>query len=491
MRKCHLATTIAILLSGALSFSACALAPSGIKNTLEKKDAEIAFRLESMRKAWHDKGNLSDIRDADLMAQMALHEKGLLTGDILVDFSTFRTLDIFKHSAVITMLLRDWHGTPVRKNIVLSPEGVETAQYGVLEGDFQDNTIIAEDFEEQLQSFWKQRLREDAQKELKDRQVLAYPPLGPEARIARGPYQMLLQPLITNKPLHDKPKEIVAYNHAKGKFTWSMTYPEQELARATLNGRNWRFIANKYPWLDTHSSMVCDSWRPQILVAEDILDFLRLQQQRSIRGFFNGWGAGASVNDMHIQTFFGEDNLPIDRIREVSLGQQGDVELGILDHSHANLVFRSNDIAALAQTVGKLVQDFRAQNIPHDVIFLHGRIVVFPHNNNPDRDVKKFFEKVLKGGPGTVGGLELLGTISCLANNRDEVLGIDPEDLGHMFHANELDSFIFVRVAQSTFRKQLAMKLDKALRVRPLLPILQTNVRSQELVSDFAVCISL
>ncbi len=497
-----------LILSFILSVQVClgegvnryALAPSHLKTS--PAEMELAFRVESILHAWRAGAGVLTVRQADTQAQLALARQGSFTGDVLIDFSTLRPLNEEGSVAAVDITVRNASGntqtmsvvllgaTQTDHNVLVLPflfgdkyGDVCDRGYGfvqpTLESPREAGTEIPADFDVKLQEQWQAILDEDLANEPDlQKRAIAFAAVNSENRVQRGPFQMCFHPqLVANKRKAEWPETIIAYDHQRPeKFDFTkVTNPREELARLKIRNRKWRVLTNKYPWLNNHALLVSETWRPQILLPEDVLDFLTLQKHSRVRGMFNGWGAGASVNHMHIQTFMNENNLPIDRMNEISLGSVGDVQLGTLEHPANNIVFRSTSDIALALEVGKFVQELRARQIPHDVLFLGDKVVVFPMNIDPKRDRDTALKETKKLG--VMASLEMLGTLASAPRHRGQLLEVRPASIGKLFEAFSLEDSVFLNFVTHVFNGQVANKLETFLRsTKRLVPDLRPHV---------------
>lgn len=105
-----------------------------------------------------------------------------------------------------------------------------------------------------------------------------------------------------------------------GRFHFDKPFLRQEIIRqGPLLGRDATLFYNKFPFADYHGLLVPDlgAHRPQYLEAADFDYLWHLAQELAARmpGFgmaYNSYGAHASVNHLHFQTFLRTAPLPVE-----------------------------------------------------------------------------------------------------------------------------------------------------------------------------------
>ncbi len=143
----------------------------------------------------------------------------------------------------------------------------------------------------------------------------------------------------------------------------------------SLGGSLRYYIANKFPLAPNHFQIIAQSVRPQfftVLDAQAAFDVLAKSQSTALRLFFNGWGAAASINHLHIQAFEATHPMPVERYAEaepaavlglVAIRQQRPEWPGRATY------FSSKNQDELATVLSRFIDILQARNIPHNILF--------------------------------------------------------------------------------------------------------------------------
>ena len=145
--------------------------------------------------------------------------------------------------------------------------------------------------------------------------------LRPVRRRHEGPWELQHNPLRGLRPARHSQAVAngIRRDFDERQFHFDKPFLSRELFwEGSLCGRAATLLYNKFPFADFHGLLVPEitQHRPQFLEAEDIayLWELGLSLHNALPGFgiaYNSYGAHASVNHLHLQTFLRETPLPI------------------------------------------------------------------------------------------------------------------------------------------------------------------------------------
>jgi len=137
-----------------------------------------------------------------------------------------------------------------------------------------------------------------------------------------GPWELQFNPLRAFRPARHSGARIEAIRAPfdATRFHFDKPFLRQEIIwEGQLLGRNATLFYNKFPFADYHGLLVPDlgGHRPQFLEADDFAFLCDAAQELAARmpGFglgYNSYGAHASVNHLHFQTFLRTEPLPIE-----------------------------------------------------------------------------------------------------------------------------------------------------------------------------------
>ncbi len=500
--KCVLVTVLVCLQTPMPS--AYCLAPRGFPSPLDRITIEINFRIRKILEVWRKGGDDVALLKADIAAQESLQKEGLRTGTVLIPHYHIEAVGKNDSLGSLSLVIKKPSGEFEHLYIVLFPSNMdeirlpgycnlgkvrpeELKEQGFLLLDWKRYSRIEhkpppmgltsigypshiedENFDETFRSRWQQVLQEQSQRQSEaQNRVAAFSPPSSEDKISCGPFSLLFQSFVDVEPLLAAPGRVQAYDLERQDSDFMPVDHSRETVKEVLiRSHRWRFLTTKDPRLDCHTLFVSQVWRPQVLLAEDILDFLVFQNHTGIKGLFNSLDAGALANRFHLETWLEEEDF-IDNLSETPLGKVGKVEIGILDHPEANLVFHGGLSGSdLAYAVGLFVEQLRIHHIPHNVLFLRDKvvgekIVVFPRNPHFHADRSQEF------GHGLVlpaiAGVEQLGYISCHSRKREDLSNITPESIGKLFRTSELQSDTFVSLVRDLFGSPIADNLRTSL----------------------------
>lgn len=145
-----------------------------------------------------------------------------------------------------------------------------------------------------------------------------------------GPWELQFNPLRAFRPARhsNAPVEGIRAPFDPGRFHFDKPFLRQEIIwQGPLRGREAALFYNKFPFADYHGLLVPElgAHRPQFLDPADF-DWLwevaqTLHERMPGFGFgYNSYGAHASVNHLHFQSFLREEPLPIEDPRWVHNG---------------------------------------------------------------------------------------------------------------------------------------------------------------------------
>jgi diadenosine tetraphosphate (Ap4A) HIT family hydrolase len=192
---------------------------------------------------------------------------------------------------------------------------------------------------------------------------------------ALGPWEVQFNPLRAFRPPRAAavvPKGIRAeFNHHG--FHFNRRFLQREVFwSGTLAGRAVTLLYNKYPFVDLHGLLVPDpaAHRPQFLTREDHLYVWRLLEDLAggLPGVgigYNAYGAMASVNHLHFQTFVRERDLPVASPRWAHNGGTDPYPA----HCEAY-----RDAGAAWERVAAL----HREESPYNLVYLPGRVYCLP-----------------------------------------------------------------------------------------------------------------
>ncbi|HRK61656.1 MAG TPA: ROK family protein [Candidatus Omnitrophota bacterium] len=151
-----------------------------------------------------------------------------------------------------------------------------------------------------------------------------------------------------------------------------------------LGGYEARIVVNLFPYGPYHFMVVPKDNRPQYLTMHDVDFALTVLEENADLGFlgFNGWGAAASINHLHLPGMERALPLPVENEAIEVLGSWGGVDVGLIPQWPAPaVVFISKNRQSLAVTAMEFVHDLQLKNINHNVLFTREKVFVFPRIN--------------------------------------------------------------------------------------------------------------
>ncbi|KAL6072647.1 GDP-D-glucose phosphorylase 1 [Balamuthia mandrillaris] len=141
-------------------------------------------------------------------------------------------------------------------------------------------------------------------------------------------------------------------------------------------------FANVYPWTAFASALVVRPYQnlPQVLSMEAIEAglYLSLLSDKGLRVGYNSLEGGASVNHLHLQTFYFDPpnfQFPVERALTKDINHRhGFFTVSILEHFPASaIVFKrdqkSSSVSPFVEQIFICVQYLLDQNIPHNLFF--------------------------------------------------------------------------------------------------------------------------
>jgi len=190
-----------------------------------------------------------------------------------------------------------------------------------------------------------------------------------------GPWELQWNPLRAYRPARHSNAVVTGIRAPfdESKFHFDKPFLRQEFIwEGELLGRATTLLYNKFPFADYHGLLVPDikDHRPQYLEVADIEWLWHVAQELTQRmpgfGFaYNSYGANASVNHLHFQTFLRETPLPIADARWKHNG-------GIEPYPCQCRCFTDRDEAA-----GFIVK-MHGQQISYNLIVSSGRLYCLP-----------------------------------------------------------------------------------------------------------------
>lgn len=140
-----------------------------------------------------------------------------------------------------------------------------------------------------------------------------------------GPWELQFNPLRAFRPARhsNAPIKGIRAPFEETRFHFDKPFLRREIIwQGALRGRDATLLYNKFPFADYHGLLVPDigSHRPQFLETEDLAWLWDLTRELGERmpGFgigYNSYGAHASVNHLHFQTFLRGAPLPVEDAR--------------------------------------------------------------------------------------------------------------------------------------------------------------------------------
>ena len=192
--------------------------------------------------------------------------------------------------------------------------------------------------------------------------------------------------------------------------------------------------AGHFLWLPVHPTRpaVLPHF-PQMLTLGFLQDAIALFRQldRTIV-FFNGLGAGASVNHIHLQSAFHAHPVALEQAALQPLAQV----TVLADYLTPGIVFTAE---ATAEEVFAWVQRLQHQGIPHSLVMVGDRIVLFPRDIN--HEVVAEFPSDRPGAPAFWGKL--------LTANHTTFTSVTPARLRQAFNKMGLDEDRFIALVTS------------------------------------------
>ncbi|MFC1808593.1 hypothetical protein ACFL3D_00535 [Candidatus Omnitrophota bacterium] len=173
---------------------------------------------------------------------------------------------------------------------------------------------------------------------------------------------------------------------------WWLKKREQDLiSDMNINGRRYDVQTNYQPILNhsmmfvAHAKSIDDAINNRHrLDADRIHDFLTFQQNNNCVGYFNSFEAGASIKQFHIQMAPRDDfpgslkeekfEIEVCEYQTHSASEGVIIKRSLRDNPRTVVSFESDDKHALAQQAGDFAQRIQAENIPHNVVFVEGKV---------------------------------------------------------------------------------------------------------------------
>lgn len=159
------------------------------------------------------------------------------------------------------------------------------------------------------------------------RQILdhGFETLRPTELRRAGPWELQFNPLRAFRPARHGNAAVTGIRapFETTRFHFDKPFLRREIIwQGALGGRDATLLYNKFPFADYHGLLVPDigAHRPQFLEAADFAWLWKLAQEFGERmpGFgigYNSYGAHASVNHLHFQTFLRTAPLPVEDAR--------------------------------------------------------------------------------------------------------------------------------------------------------------------------------
>lgn len=159
------------------------------------------------------------------------------------------------------------------------------------------------------------------------RQILAhgFDTLRPTELRRAGPWELQFNPLRAFRPARHSGARVegIRAPFDPGKFHFDKPFLRREIVwQGTLRGRQAALFYNKFPFADYHGLLTPDlaGHRSQFLEPADLAYFwdVGMELGERLPGFglgYNSYGAHASVNHLHFQTFLRTEALPVEDAR--------------------------------------------------------------------------------------------------------------------------------------------------------------------------------
>jgi ATP adenylyltransferase/5',5'''-P-1,P-4-tetraphosphate phosphorylase II len=187
-----------------------------------------------------------------------------------------------------------------------------------------------------------------------------------------------------------RPKRIAQFVHLgaisepfnEDRFNFNKPFMARECFwRGELLGRNIDLFYNKYPFADLHGLLVVDrqDGLPQLLELDDHQYVFALCEALEDRfkgvGFgYNSYGAYASVNHLHFQMFVDAEHLPVTDAQ--------------WQHNGGTKTYPANCYAFdTSSAAWNYIQTLHKSSQPYNVLYVPGRIFVFPRKTQGTVDV--------------------------------------------------------------------------------------------------------
>ncbi len=166
-----------------------------------------------------------------------------------------------------------------------------------------------------------------------------------------------------------------------------------------INGRIWRAQFNAATFEENgHFLWVPDIYDPkqrrsQMVLYEDVLDILGLSHNsNNMIFFYNDPHAGGTVNHIHFQSFYRNDNSPmaIEKSKLSLLAKIKEVAISRLEgYFIEGLVFNNDTNPQLADIIFRFVDLLQNRHIPFNLIFSKDKVYLMPRN--PEGEIVKEF----------------------------------------------------------------------------------------------------
>jgi len=190
-----------------------------------------------------------------------------------------------------------------------------------------------------------------------------------------GPWELQFNVLRSFRPARATAARITSLHapFAPEGFHFNKAFLRRELLwEGELAGRRGGLYYNKFPFVDLHGLWVPEpeAERPQWLRVEDHLHAWRLvetlgQALSGVGAGYNAYGAGASVNHLHFQTFVRPEPLPVEEAAWRHNGGRDRYPVACEAHADADSAW-----AAIAAA--------HAANRPYNLLYRPGRMYLLP-----------------------------------------------------------------------------------------------------------------
>lgn len=235
-----------------------------------------------------------------------------------------------------------------------------------------------------------------------------------------------------------------------------------ELVMQPLNiaGRTWRLLANRWPFASHHSMLTRNEATAHNLTTDDVPALAEvLERFPDSEIVFQSFGAGGSVNDLHLHVVEGED-FPIQHAEERPLavlrGGAGTVEVGHLADWPVpafRLSVGPRQQRLLVNAVASIATELTERNIPHNVLMTSAGAVVAVRGRNPE---------VSYG----IGAWEAFG-IRKIAGDRSAYNEMDAASFEAQLLTETAISPGLFQVCENVIREQVREVVDSKLSVAP------------------------